>query len=130
MQRNVICKGGNVCRKQKVYSKMEENGKKSEWSHYFLYSCKGMTAEQIMRHKRSHWSVENNLHWVLDMAFREDESRARKDNSAENFNVLRHIALNILKSEKTFKGGITNKQFKCLLDNKYLDKIVDNWMCS
>lgn len=113
-----------------IYCEIEENGKKTKQSHYFIYSCGDMTAEQIMRHKRNHWSVENNLHWVLDMAFREDESRARKDNSAENFNVLRQIALNILKSEKDFKGSITDKQFKCLLDSNYLDKIVDNWICS
>lgn len=113
-----------------VYCETEENGKKTKQSHYFIYSCRGMTAEQIMRHKRNHWSIENSLHWVLDMAFREDESRARKDNSAENFNVLRQIALNILKSEKGFKGSITDKQFKCLLDSSYLDKIVDNWICS
>lgn len=113
-----------------IYCEIEENGKKSKQSHYFIYSCKGMTAKQIMKHKRSHWSIENNLHWVLDMVFREDESRARKDNSAENFNVLRQIALNILRSEKSFKGSITDKQFKCLLDSKYLDKIVNNWICS
>ena len=89
-----------------------------------------MTAKTLMMCKRSHWSIENKLHWVLDMAFREDESRARKDNSAENFNVLRQIALNILKSESTFKGSITDKQFKCLLDNDYLNKIVNNWICS
>lgn len=83
-----------------------------------------------MQYKRNHWSVENSLHWVLDMAFREDDSRARKDNSAENFNVIRQIAFNILKSEKTFKGGITDKQFKGLLDERYLDKIVKNWICS
>ena len=83
-----------------------------------------------MKYKRNHWTVENNLHWVLDMAFREDESRARKDNSAENFNVIRQIALNILKSEKTFKGGITDKQFKCLLNFSYLDLILANWICS
>lgn len=113
-----------------IYCEIEENGKKSKQSHYFIYSCKGMTANQIMKHKRSHWSIENCLHWVLDMAFREDESRARKDNSAENFNVLRQIAFNILKSEKSFKGSITDKQFKCLLDSKYLDKIVNNWIYS
>ena len=113
-----------------IYCETEENGQKSKQSHYFIYSCKGMTAKQIMKHKRSHWSIENSLHWVLDMAFREDESRARKDNSAENFNVLRQIAFNILKSEKSFKGSITDKQFKCLLDSKYLDKIVNNWICS
>ena len=89
-----------------------------------------MTAKTMMMYKRSHWSIENKLHWVLDMAFREDESRARKDNSAENFNILRQIALNILKSETTFKGSITDKQFKCLLDNDYLNKIVNNWICS
>ena len=83
-----------------------------------------------MKYKRSHWSIENNLHWVLDMAFKEDESRTRKDNSAENFNVIRQITFNILKSETSFKGSITNKQFKCLLDSSYLDKILVNWFCS
>ena len=83
-----------------------------------------------MKYKRAHWSVENNLHWVLDMAFREDESRARADNSAENFNVLRHIAYDILKSETSFKASMTDKQFKCLLDPSFLDKIVSNWICS
>lgn len=113
-----------------IYCEVEENGQKSKQSHYFIYSCKGLTAKELMGHKRSHWSIENNLHWVLDMAFREDESRARKENSAENFNVLRQIALNILKSENSFKGSITDKQFKCLLDSSYLNKIVENWICS
>lgn len=113
-----------------IYSEVEENGHKSKQNHYFIYSCKGLTANEIMKYKRSHWSIENKLHWVLDMTFREDESRAKKDNSAENFNVLRQIAYNILKSEKSFKGSMTDKQFKCLLDSRYLDKIVLNWICS
>lgn len=113
-----------------IYCTVEKDGITSEQSHYFIYSCVGFNAEQIMKYKRSHWGVENKLHWVLDMAFREDESRARKDNSAENFNIIRQIAFNILKSEKTFKGGITEKQFKCLLDHSYLDSIVSNWLCS
>lgn len=113
-----------------IYTKTEANGIVSEQAHYFIYSCKGMTAEELLRTKRAHWSIENNLHWVLDMAFREDESRARKDNSAENFNVLRQIAYNILKSEKSFAGSMTDKQFKCLLDSQYLDKIVNNWLTS
>ena len=113
-----------------IYCTIEKNGVVSKQSHYFIYSCVGLNAKQIMKYKRNHWTVENNLHWVLDMAFREDESRARKDNSAENFNVIRQIAFNILKSEKTFKGGITDKQFQCLLDSSYLDKIVMNWLCS
>lgn len=113
-----------------IYSSIEENGVKSEQSHYFIYSNKGATAKNMMIFKRSHWAIENKLHWVLDMAFREDESRARKDNSAENFNVLRQIALNILKSETTLKGSITDKQFRCLLDSEYLNKIVKCWICS
>lgn len=113
-----------------IYCTIEKNGIISKQSHYFIYSCKGLNAGQIMKYKRNHWSIENNLHWVLDMTFREDESRARKDNSAENFNVIRQIAFNILKSETSFKGGITDKQFRCLLDSSYLDKIVINWICS
>ena len=113
-----------------IYCTIDINGEVSKQIHYFIYSCKGMNAEQIMKCKRNHWSVENNLHWVLDMAFREDESRARADNSAENLNVIRQIALNILKSEKSFKGSITDKPFKCLLDSSYLDKIMDCWLCS
>ena len=113
-----------------IYCTIEKNGVISKQSHYFIYSCIGLNAKQIMKYKRNHWTVENNLHWILDMAFREDESRARVDNSAENFNVIRQIAFNILKSEKTFKGGITDKQFKCLLDTSYLDLILANWICS
>ena len=107
-----------------IWSHIEENGIKSEQKHYFIYSLKDKSAKEIMKLKRNHWSIENNLHWVLDMAFREDESRARMENSAENFNVLRHIALNILKSDKTLKGSITDKQFKCLLDEKYFERII------
>ena len=119
-----------LCGVGAIYCTIEKDGITSKQSHYFIYSCIGLNAEQMMKYKRNHWSIQNNLHWVLDMAFREDESRARKDNSAENFNVIRQIAFNILKSETSFKGGITDKQFKCLLDSSYLDKIVFNWICS
>ncbi|MCT4618353.1 MAG: ISAs1 family transposase, partial [Marinisporobacter sp.] len=62
------------------------------------------------KYKRSHWGIENSLHWVLDIGFREDESRIRKDNSAENFNIIRHIALNLLKQEKSLKVQIESKR--------------------
>ena len=71
---------------------VEQAGKVAKQAHYFIYSRKGMTASQVLETKRSHRGIENQLHWVLDMQFREDESRARADNSAENFNVLRHWA--------------------------------------
>lgn len=113
-----------------IFCKVEQAGKVSKQAHYFLYSRNGMTASQILEAKRSHWSIENQLHWVLDMQFREDESRARADNSAENLNVLRHWAYNVLKAETSVRGSFSDKQFKCLLDEAFLDKIVFSALCS
>lgn len=113
-----------------IVARIEENGQISEQRHYFIYSCKNLNAAKLMKAKRNHWSVENSLHWVLDMAFREDEARARKNYSAENFNTLRHLAYNILKSDKSFKGSFPDKQFMCMLDSNYLDKIISHWLCS
>lgn len=112
-----------------IKTTVEQNGVKTSQNNYFLYSCKGLSPMQIMTAKRSHWGIENKLHWVLDMQFREDESRARKDNSAENLNVLRHMAFNLLKSDTSLKGSFSDKQFKCLLDVQYLDRILLFW-CS
>ena len=107
-----------------IFCKIEQAGKVSKQAHYFIFSHKDMTAAQLLDAKRSHWGIENQLHWVLDMQFREDESRARSDNSAENLNVLRHWAYNLLKSETSIRGSFSDKQFKCLLDEAFLDKIV------
>lgn len=107
-----------------IRCRIEKEEKISIQHHYFIYSCKGMTAEQLMNAKRKHWGIENGLHWVLDMEFREDESRARKDNSAENLNVIRHMAHNILKSDDSMKGSISSKQFRCAMDNDFLEKII------
>ena len=113
-----------------IIATIEEKGMKSEQRHYFIYSCKNLTAAELMQAKRNYWGIENSLHWVLDMAFKEDESRARKDYSAEIFNAVRQIAYNILKSDTSFKGSFPDKQFKCMLDSDYLDKIVAKWLCS
>lgn len=69
-----------------IITKVDENGRKMKQHGYCIYSCKNITAQQIMKAKRAHWSIENSLHWVLDITFREDESRVRKNDSAENFN--------------------------------------------
>ena len=74
--------------------------------------------------------LKDKLHWVLDMQFREDESRARTDNSAENLNVLRHWAFNLLKADTSLRGSFSDKQFKCLLDDAFLDKIIASALCS
>ncbi len=76
-------------------------------------------AQQILDATRSHWSVENSLHWVLDVTFREDESRIRKHNSPQNMAVLRHIALNILKQDPA-KGSLKQKRYRAALDDTFL----------
>lgn len=73
---------------------------------------------------RSHWAIENSLHWVLDLAFREDESRVRKDNAPENLASLRHIALNLIKQESTVKKSIKSKRLKAGWDNDYLARVL------
>lgn len=74
---------------------------------------------------RTHWSIENQLHWSLDVSFNEDQCRVRKDNAPENFSVIRHIALNMLKMEKTSKVGLAVKKNKAGWDNRYLCKILE-----
>ncbi len=78
---------------------------------YYLSSLLG-NAQAFGGAVRSHWSVENGLHWVLDIAFQEDASRIRKDHSQQNFVVLRHMALNLLKQEPTAKCGIKARRLK------------------
>lgn len=77
---------------------------------------------------RGHWGIENTLHWTLDMTFREDESRIRRDNAAENLAVLRHITLNTLRQEKTFKKSIKAKRYKATLESAYTDKLMQPLM--
>lgn len=93
---------------------------------YFIYSQKGATAEQLLHARRSHWGIENTLHWTLDMTFREDESRVREGNGAENLNVLRHLALNLVKKETSVKGSMRIKLKRCALDPKYLLKVLQH----
>ncbi|SHL37588.1 hypothetical protein SAMN02745216_05088, partial [Desulfatibacillum alkenivorans DSM 16219] len=73
---------------------------------------------------RNHWGIENSVHWVLDIAFREDESRIRAGHAPENLAALRHIALNLLKKDKSFKGSIKTKRLNAAMDVEYLQEVV------
>ncbi len=92
--------------------------------HYYISSIES-DVELFAKAVRNHWGIENGLHWTLDMAFREDECRIRKGNAPENFSVLRQMALNLLKSEQSFKGSINTKRLKAAWNRDYLKTVIN-----
>jgi predicted transposase YbfD/YdcC len=98
-------------------------GKTTVEVHYYLTSLAG-SGQQFGEAVRTHWSVENGLHWVLDVAFQEDQSRLRRDHAAENFAVLRHLALSLLRQEATCSNGIKVKRLKAAWDDDYLTRVL------
>ena len=90
---------------------------------YYISSLEA-DAEQLLLATRYHWAVENSLHWVLDVTFREDEARIRLGHAAHNMAILRQMALNILK-KPDFKESIRRRRKKAALDTTYLEKILD-----
>ena len=106
-----------------VESVREVEGKTTTERRYFLSSL-SLGVETFARAVRSHWGVENKLHWVMDVCFREDQSRARAGYAAENLATLRRLALNLLRREKTKKRGIKGKQLNAGWDNAYLRKLL------
>jgi predicted transposase YbfD/YdcC len=91
---------------------------------YFIGSNDEATVDEIAALVRGHWAIENRLHWVLDMGFRDDEARHRAGNCARNFATLRHIALDLLKTEPTSKLGVANKRKRAGWDRDYLIHVI------
>ena len=97
---------------------------KQKSTRYYISSLIA-TADEFQQAIRSHWSVENKLHWSLDVSFGEDASRKRTNNAAQNFSLLSKIALNLLKNEKTCKLGVKSKRLQAGWDNHYLIKALN-----
>jgi predicted transposase YbfD/YdcC len=98
-------------------------GKKTVERRYFISSL-GANAEEALRAVRGHWAIENQLHWCLDIGFREDDCRTREATAVENLATIRHLGLNLLKQEKSSKRGIKGKRKKAGWDENYLMKVL------
>jgi predicted transposase YbfD/YdcC len=108
-----------------VESTREIDGQRTVERRYYLSSLP-LNVELFARAVRSHWGVENKVHWVMDVCFQEDQSRARTGYAAENLATLRRLALNLLKKDTTKKRGIRGKQLAAAWDHAYLLRLLGN----
>jgi predicted transposase YbfD/YdcC len=107
-----------------IQAERHVGGKVSTETRYFISSLTG-SAEQLALAARSHWGIENSLHWVLDMTMNEDRNRIRKDNAPENLSILRKIAINSIKREiSSPKASVRVRFKKAAWDNSYLEKVL------
>lgn len=106
-----------------MVSTREIDSKIQKESGYYISSLPP-NAEKISHAIRSHWHIENALHWVLDVTFNEDQSRIRRGYSAENMCVMRHLALNLLKKETDSKISIPRKRRKAGFYDHYREKVL------
>jgi predicted transposase YbfD/YdcC len=111
-----------------VRSKRVVGDEESVESRYYLSSLQG-EARQLLEATRTHWEIENCVHWVLDIAFNEDDSRVRQGHAPQNLAVVRHLALNLLKMEQTSKGGVKARRKRAGWDEDYLLKVLSQLRC-
>jgi predicted transposase YbfD/YdcC len=90
---------------------------------YYLASLPA-DAARLAHVIRSHWGIENRLHWVLDVAFREDHNRVRTHHAPENLAILRHFALNLLRQDRSVRGGVATKRLRAALNDTYLRSLL------
>ncbi len=99
-------------------------GNKIEQETRYFINRGDTRVQDFSSHVRSHWSIENNLHWRLDMIFHEDGAHLRVDHAPENMAIIRHIAVNLLTSERTMKVGTQAKRLRAACSNQYLEKVI------
>lgn len=109
----------------RIRTEVRRGRKRSEETRYFISSLQA-TPRELLTAIRGHWGIENGLHWILDIAFREDESRVRKDHAAENFAVLRHIAVNLLNRARNGKDSIKTMRLRAGWDETFLAQVIAN----
>jgi predicted transposase YbfD/YdcC len=107
----------------RVVAERRSGAATSRETRYYLSSLPG-NAAVLGNAVRGHWGIENRLHWVLDIAFREDESRVRQGHASQNLALVRRFALNLLRQETTTKMGTKAKRLKAGWDEVYLLKIL------
>jgi predicted transposase YbfD/YdcC len=103
----------------------DSRGRTSLEERYYILSRR-LSAQEFADAVRGHWSIENQLHWQLDVSFREDESRVRTGHAAANLSVIRRFALGLLKRETECRRGIETKRLKCALSEEYREKVLFN----
>ena len=106
-----------------IHAQRQVHGETTTKVRYYLSSLDG-NAKTALGVTRTHWSIENSMNWVLDVAFREDDSRVRKDFGPENLGILRRIALNLLKQETSLKVGVKAKRKAAGWDEAYLRQVL------
>ena len=107
------------------YRYIKCTGKEESETRYYITSSDG-SAEKLGKAIRSHWGIENKLHWQLDVSFREDQSRKREGYAAQNFSMINRIALNLIKHEQSTKRSVKGKRLTAGWNNDYLLKILKN----
>jgi predicted transposase YbfD/YdcC len=93
---------------------------------YYISSLEEADAHTLLSATRFHWAAPNSLHWVLDVIFREDQSRIRLGHAAHNMAILRQMALNVIKKDVS-KGSIRTKRYKAALDTAFLEQLLDQF---
>jgi predicted transposase YbfD/YdcC len=106
-----------------VISNTQRNGKDCGEVRYYILS-QYLSGRRFAESVRSHWGIENSLHWQLDVTFQEDQCRIRKGHADTNFSSLRRTALSLLKNESSLKVGIKNKRLAAACDDAYLEKVL------